>query len=312
MDYTRASGHVLDRNGRRQFENRDLANGVSGTSITGDDLNGVFNTLMDTILAFGGEADPDNDSLLTAAIRAAVKFEASRAQQAEDALQENISDEATARANADDTIQANVTSEAAARANADASLQSQINNKVGTNPADDGINSPVTMLSLYNATLIPWIGSPKSTEGISLVKSAPATGFNQVLNLSTDGSGALVVPDSSGKTRSYSPTSSGKIAASGNLLGGYWVKTGNILRQIFTYTANYGDFIHFPTEYAEAPVVHVTAAAYGGMATTANILGSPVYNGFTFISSVYAGNPNRLDNTGANTISVMVEGLVNS
>lgn len=223
----------------------------------------------------------------------------------------NLQAETSARSTADATLQTNITNEATTRANADAGLQSQINNKISTTLVDDGVNSAVTIMSLLDVDNTIWVGTAKSGT-MALVKSQPASGFYKILNLTTDTNGNLIVPDSSGRTLTYAHGISGKIAASGNCLGGYWVRNGNVLRQVFTYTANYGDFIHFPTEYEEAPVVHVTAAAYGGMATTANILGSPVYNGFTFISSVYAGDPNRLENTGTNTISVMVEGLVNS
>lgn len=195
--------------------------------------------------------------------------------------------------------------------NADAALQSQLDYKISTTLGDDGINSAVTIMSLLDADNTIWVGTTKGGS-MALVKSQPGSGFYKILNLSTDKNGSLVVPDSSGSTWTYAHSASGEIAASGNVQGGYWVRTGNILRQVFTCNAKFGDFITFPTSYAKPPVIHVTAYAYEGQATTANILGSPGYNGFTFVSSFYAGNPNQLENAGTNTISVTVEGLVNS
>lgn len=51
MDYTTASGYVVDAKGRRQFQDRDLLNGVEGTSLIAVDHNAVMNALMYLIQA---------------------------------------------------------------------------------------------------------------------------------------------------------------------------------------------------------------------------------------------------------------------
>ena len=87
MDYTKASGVVEDETGRRQFVDRDIPNGVPGTSVIADDLNGIVNTIMDVIKVYGVTADSANDGLLTKAIGAAVAAETQRASTVESNLQ---------------------------------------------------------------------------------------------------------------------------------------------------------------------------------------------------------------------------------
>lgn len=99
MDYVRASGYVIDDKGRRQFTNRDIPNGVGGTSIEEEFLNGVQNTLIDVLIAFGITPDIADDSLLTKAILAAVATEKLRATGAEASILGKITDE-TKRASA--------------------------------------------------------------------------------------------------------------------------------------------------------------------------------------------------------------------
>lgn len=70
VDYTNAAGYVVDSKGRRQFQDRDKANGVSGTSLVAVDKNMDRNTLAETVLASGQVLDGNNDAQLTLAILA--------------------------------------------------------------------------------------------------------------------------------------------------------------------------------------------------------------------------------------------------
>ncbi|GBQ23526.1 hypothetical protein AA0472_1128 [Acetobacter estunensis NRIC 0472] len=59
MDYTSAPGYVTV-NGVRQFVDRDVANGVPGTSLIATDKNAVQNELMKVITAAGLTPSPDD------------------------------------------------------------------------------------------------------------------------------------------------------------------------------------------------------------------------------------------------------------
>ncbi len=83
MDYTSAAGYVTDAQGRRQYADRDIANGVGGTSLLAVDRNAVQNTLLDAIKAFGIALVAGDDTLLTQAIKAAVAVETERSIAAE-------------------------------------------------------------------------------------------------------------------------------------------------------------------------------------------------------------------------------------
>ena len=103
------------------------------------------------------------------------------------------------------TLQTNLTSFQTQQADTNSVFASGIASRVPTNAANDGVNAPITLFNYFVGDGTPWA----SANGVSfsLVKSAPGTGFNKVLNISTDGAGNLVVPDGSGKTRSYAPCS---------------------------------------------------------------------------------------------------------
>lgn len=87
MDYTSASGYKTDETGRRQFVDRDINNGVPGTSLVAFDLNGIVNTLMAAFGAYGIKPDASDDRLLAKTIDAAVAAEATRASTIESNLQ---------------------------------------------------------------------------------------------------------------------------------------------------------------------------------------------------------------------------------
>lgn len=460
MDYTTASGYVVDAKGRRQFQDRDLPNGVKGTSLIAVDHNAVMNALMYLIQEVQMVPNPNDDSQVWAAVEAMIKaaligsggsldfmpvqqggalnqttdkitlgqdatykgllrlsvagvdrgnllsgtylatidgtngdlpglgmwFQKTTGRPAftyqdatgapkiialpnqEDvqAVQSSIAAEQATRAdqvavltvdvsnrvsgvygksssdyqilgfyqqistgrpvvvfnngtavvyngvaNIIDvtTLQTNLTSFQTQQADQNSTFASNIAARIPTNATNDGTNAPITLMNFFLKTGMLWFSANGSQSNVA--QTNPGTGWNAIKNITVENDdGALTVLDTTGKTNTYAPCSSGTIAASGKLLGGYWTKTGNVLRQVFKYTANFGDFITFPTPYTQTPVVDITAAALGGMSTTANIEGDTELNGFTFISSVYAGNPNRLENSGENTISVTVEGWV--
>lgn len=87
MDYTSAAGYVTDTQGRRQYVDRDIPNGVGGTSLVAADRNAVQNTLIDPMKTYGVPLDSADDTLLTKAIAAAVANEAARAAAVESNLQ---------------------------------------------------------------------------------------------------------------------------------------------------------------------------------------------------------------------------------
>ncbi len=97
MDYTSASGFVTDNKGRRQFVDRDIPNGVPGTSITAEDLNAFQNTLAQAMIAYGIALVAGDDTLLAQAMAAAVATETTRATTIESNLQ-------SSKANASDVV----------------------------------------------------------------------------------------------------------------------------------------------------------------------------------------------------------------
>ena len=71
VDYTSASGYVTDSQGRRQFINRNDAQGVQGTYLTDLDRNQDRNTLVAAVKASGQVPDATNDLQLATALQAA-------------------------------------------------------------------------------------------------------------------------------------------------------------------------------------------------------------------------------------------------
>ena len=70
VDYTNASGAVVDAQGRRQFVDRNDALGIQGTYLDADDRNQDRNTLVASVKASGQVPDAKNDDQLTLAIQA--------------------------------------------------------------------------------------------------------------------------------------------------------------------------------------------------------------------------------------------------
>lgn len=70
VDYTKASGAVVDAQGRPQFADRNDALGVQGTYLDAKDRNQDRNTLVSAVLASGQVPDGANDDQLTIAIQA--------------------------------------------------------------------------------------------------------------------------------------------------------------------------------------------------------------------------------------------------
>ncbi|CAP56552.1 glycine-rich domain-containing protein [Gluconacetobacter diazotrophicus] len=87
MDYTSAANYVTDSQGRRQYADRDIVNGVPGTSLLAADLNAVTNTLIAAMKAYGITPNAADDTLLAQAIAAAVEAEDLRASTVESNLQ---------------------------------------------------------------------------------------------------------------------------------------------------------------------------------------------------------------------------------
>ncbi|WP_051672116.1 hypothetical protein ACOZ4Y_12115 [Komagataeibacter rhaeticus] len=73
MDYTSAPGYVTDAQGRRQYQDRDLLNGVKGTSLVKADRNAIMNSLMYLIQMVQIIPNPSDDSQVWAAIEAMIK-----------------------------------------------------------------------------------------------------------------------------------------------------------------------------------------------------------------------------------------------
>ncbi len=73
MDYTSAPGYVTDAQGRRQYQDRDLLNGVKGTSLVAADRNSVMNSLLYLIQAVQIVPNPNDDTQVWAAVEALIK-----------------------------------------------------------------------------------------------------------------------------------------------------------------------------------------------------------------------------------------------
>ncbi|MCE2563785.1 hypothetical protein [Komagataeibacter sp. FNDCF1] len=73
MDYTSATGYVTDAQGRRQYQDRDLLNGVKGTSLVAADRNAILNGLMYLIQAVQIVPNPNDDSQVWAAVEAMIR-----------------------------------------------------------------------------------------------------------------------------------------------------------------------------------------------------------------------------------------------
>lgn len=69
VDYTNAAGYVVDAKGRRQFQDRDIANGIDGTSLIADDLNQDRNALVDLVAAAGMTPDASDETQVTQAVQ---------------------------------------------------------------------------------------------------------------------------------------------------------------------------------------------------------------------------------------------------
>ncbi|MEE8661888.1 hypothetical protein CGLAMM_11190 [Acetobacteraceae bacterium EV16G] len=61
VDYTQASGHIVDAKGRRQYADQDPTKGVQGTVLEAADHNQLRNELVYLIHKAG--LDPSNDVL---------------------------------------------------------------------------------------------------------------------------------------------------------------------------------------------------------------------------------------------------------
>lgn len=70
VDYTAASGYKTDGSGRRQYVDRNDANGVQGTYLIADDRNMDRNELVNAVLASGQVLDGTNHAQLVLAIQA--------------------------------------------------------------------------------------------------------------------------------------------------------------------------------------------------------------------------------------------------
>ncbi|MFT8921651.1 hypothetical protein [Acetobacter sp.] len=71
VDYTKASGAVVDAQGRSQFADRNDALGVQGTYLDAADRNQDRNTLVSAVIASGQTPDATKDDQLTVSIQAA-------------------------------------------------------------------------------------------------------------------------------------------------------------------------------------------------------------------------------------------------
>lgn len=95
-------------------------------------------------------------------------------------------------------------------------------------------------------------------------------------------------------------SSVGVIPGNGVILGGTWNRMGGVLRQDFRVNAKFGDVIAFPLPFSSGtPTVILTAQAFAGQATTANLSGDPSVTAFTFISSYW---DNNIENNSGNLI----------
>jgi hypothetical protein len=70
VDYTAASGYKTDGSGRRQYVDRNDANGVQGTYLIADDRNMDRNELVNAVLGSGQALDGANHAQLLLAIQA--------------------------------------------------------------------------------------------------------------------------------------------------------------------------------------------------------------------------------------------------
>ncbi|WP_214176812.1 hypothetical protein, partial [Komagataeibacter oboediens] len=94
------------------------------------------------------------------------------------------------------TVQANLTSFQTSQANQNSTFATEIASKVGTNTTNDGVNSPITYLGHNNASGAPFVISPLAGS-YRIIPSRPGAGFNSISNMSTDGSGNIILKDSS-------------------------------------------------------------------------------------------------------------------
>lgn len=69
VDYTNAAGYVVDEKGRRQFQDRDKANGIDGTSLIADDRNQDRNALVDLVKAAGITPSSADETQVTQAVQ---------------------------------------------------------------------------------------------------------------------------------------------------------------------------------------------------------------------------------------------------
>ncbi|MDE7547198.1 hypothetical protein PY793_04260 [Acetobacter fabarum] len=69
VDYTKASGAVVDAQGRRQFVDRNDALGIQGTYLNADDLNQNRNSLVDAVTAAGITPDGADETQVTQAMQ---------------------------------------------------------------------------------------------------------------------------------------------------------------------------------------------------------------------------------------------------
>ncbi|NLI28396.1 MAG: hypothetical protein GX413_13650 [Acetobacter sp.] len=183
MDYTSAPGYVTDSKGRRQFINRDDANGVEGTEITADDLNGLVNEICNVILNSGLSLSGSDQTLLWQAIEKVVAEETvraensesslltritneiSRAQLAEGDLQASLNSEVTRAKSAESGLSNSISSEASRAQGAESGLQTNINNEV--------TNRTTAISAALAAAKAFALSSLKAGTGLNISNSSP-------------------------------------------------------------------------------------------------------------------------------------------
>lgn len=139
MDYTSAQGYVLDKSGRRQFANRDLANNVRGTDGDAVDMNGLVNSLMYVITGLANLAGVTGDdtvlgqaisNLITTAVSSEAAARTNGDAAGKSYTDAQIAQEAFQRSFEDNWLQnyigTQISQEATARANQDTWLQNWV------------------------------------------------------------------------------------------------------------------------------------------------------------------------------------------
>lgn len=144
MDYTNAPGHVTDSKGRRQFIDRDDANGVEGTEITAADLNGLVNEICNVILNSGLSLSGSDQTLLWQAIEKVVAEETVRAENSESSLLTRITNEISRAQLAEGDLQASLNSEVTRAKGAESVLSNSISSETSrAQSAENGLQNNI-------------------------------------------------------------------------------------------------------------------------------------------------------------------------